>query len=189
LLLTSEDGGLPGANLQIVPASATGAFTATAPAPGRYLVSALRVPAGWLLSGVTLDGQPLDAPIDLSGADVTGLTFTYTRAVASVGGALRAAVGGGSPNADVLVFPQDRRLWTVEPLNPREPRVEHSMDGETYVVSNLLPGAYFVAAVDSADVPETLDPEFFEAASRFASRVTLEAGQRASQDLTVGRMP
>jgi hypothetical protein len=49
----------------------------------------------------------------------------------------------------------------------------------------LLPGEYLVAAIEDADIPELADPAFFEAVARFATRVTLAAGQASTQNLVV----
>jgi hypothetical protein len=62
------------------------------------------------------------------------------------------------------------------------------MNGGGFTVENLLPGEYFVAAVDTADVPEIAESPFFEAVARFATRVTLTAGETARLNLRIGRL-
>jgi hypothetical protein len=80
-------------------------------------------------------------------------------------------------------------LWVEDPLNPREPRVEQASNDGRYRITGLLPGDYFVAAVDTADVPDVIDAEFLEAVARFATPVTLLAGQTLDRDVNLGRLP
>jgi hypothetical protein len=68
------------------------------------------------------------------------------------------------------------------------PRVEQSQRGGAFTVSGLLPGEYFVAALDDADMPDVTDPAFLESAVRGAVRVRVTAGQRAAVDLTIRRL-
>jgi hypothetical protein len=188
ILLGSEDGGLPGANLQIVGIGEDGTFEMTAPAPGRYMVTGLRVPLRWRLSDLAVAGRPLTGPIDLGAGDVADLVLTYTDRLAGIAGTVRMPGGPNNASAGVVVFPTDRRFWMMDPLNPREPRIEQAMNDGTFLVADLLPGEYFVAAVDDADMPEFADPDFFEAATGFAVRVTLSAEQTLSRDLAVTRI-
>lgn len=116
---------------------------------------------------------------------MSDVVLTYTDQLSAIAGVVRGTRTAG-PNPEVVAFPADRNHWAQDPLNPRQPRLEQSLNDGRYRVADLLPGDYFVAAVDTADVPEVIDLPFLEAVSRFATRVTLAAGQTASPSLTVG---
>ena len=189
VLLAPQDGGLPGANLQVSSVSAAGEFDVHVPAPGRYLLTGLRLPLTWRQTGVTVGGEPLTTAIDLSGEETAEVTLIYTDQVSSLAGTVQGAGRGPGPNPEVIVFAADRRLWVEDPLNPREPRVEQASNDGRYRITGLLPGDYFVAAVDTADVPDVIDAEFLEAVARFATPVTLLAGQTLDRDVNLGRLP
>ena len=188
LLLVSEDGGTPGTGIQVFRAAADGTFTATPPAPGRYLVTALRVPAGWHSTGILLHGQPLSGPIDLRGDDVRDVSLTFTDRVAVIAGTVRTAAGAASASGEVALFSVDHDAWVADPLNPRQPQIARASNEGVFTLDGVLPGDYYLAAVDDADVPDIADPDFFEALSKYAMRVTVAAGETRSQDLTVGRV-
>jgi hypothetical protein len=188
VLLSSEDGGLPGVGFQIAPLGDDDTFSRAAPAPGRFLLTGLAIPSSWRLSAITRDGHPLTDALDLTGDDVSGVVMTYTDQLAAVAGTARNASGLGEIGAEIVVFPAERRLWLPESLNVRSPQIQQAPTDGRFLVPGLLPGDYFVAVVDARDIPEVAGPEFFEAVSAFATRTTLTAGQRTTLQLTVGRI-
>jgi hypothetical protein len=183
ILLTSEDGGLPGAGLMVSRVSATSTFKIAAPAPGRYMLSVVMPPAGWRLAGIQVAGAPLTRALDLSGADIDDVVLTFTDEIAAITGTVRNAAGEAVTTAGIVVFPTDRSAWVLDPLNPRQPRVEQTATGGAFRMPGLLPGEYLIAAIDDADIPDFADPPFLEAVSRFATRVTLTASQTSTQNL------
>lgn len=188
-LLASEEGPLPGAGLQIARFDANGAFTLTAPAPGRYSVTVLGPPAaGWRFAGTTWRGVPLAGPLDLSKEHVTDLITTFTDVVGDLTGILTRSTGAPVTSAGIVVFSTDRRAWTLDPLNPRQPQLEQSDRNGSFTINDLLPGDYFVAAIDDADMPEMPDVAFLQRVSAIASRVRVEAGTRQSVTLTIGSL-
>jgi hypothetical protein len=188
VLLSSEDGGLPGAALQIAALQEDDTFGRAAPAPGKYMLAGLAVPPRWRVSEISVDGQPLTAPLDLTGDDVAGVVITYTDRVGTIAGTAQNANGAGEVNAEVVVFPTDRSLWTSEPLNWRRPQIQQVPADGAFSVEGLLPGEYYVAIVEAEAVPDIAEPEFFAAVRTFATRVTVTEGQATSLRLTVGRI-
>lgn len=188
VLLTPEDGGLPGVGLQIAGLQADDTFSRTAPAPGLYMLTGLAVPPPWRLSSLTRDGRPLTGPLDLRADDVTDVVMTYTSELATIAGTVRNPQGTGEISAEVVVLPADRRLWVPEPLNLRSPLIQQVPTNGRVEVPRLLPGEYLVAVVDARDVPEVPSPEFFAAVARFATPVALSAHQRTDLQFTVGRI-
>jgi len=102
---------------------------------------------------------------------------------AAITGTVRNAAGEAVTTAGIVVFPTDRSAWVLDPLNPRQPRVEQTATGGAFRMPGLLPGEYLIAAIDDADIPDFADPPFLEAVSRFATRVTLTASQTSTQNL------
>ena len=186
VLLTSEDGGLPGSGLQIVRLNDSGGFRLTAPAPGRYMVTIVGAPAaGWRAEEILLRGQPVTAPLDLSGDAIDGLSLVYTTEVGEIAGTAERPTGAPVTTAGIAVFSTDRRLWIQEPLNPRQPRIEQTARGGAFSVAGLLPGEYFVVALDDVDVPDTPTEEFFAAAAKVATRATVTANHTSTHTLTI----
>ena len=183
-LLASEEGALPGAGLQIARVDSTGAFVAKAPAPGRYSVTVLGPPAaGWRFAGMHRNGSPVAGPLDLGGPDIGDLTITFTDEVGDIAGILTRAGATPVTTAGIVVFPTERGAWIQDPLNARQPRIEQSQRGGSFAVGGLLPGDYFVAAIEDADVPDVADAVFLEAVSRVATRVRVTP--RARQDIAL----
>jgi hypothetical protein len=188
-LLGSEDGAMPGAGLQIARLDAAGAFTARAPAPGRYSVTVLGPPAaGWRFAGAQLRGAPLEGPLDLTGDDIADLIVSFTDEVGEISGTLTRADRSPVTTAGIVIFATDRRAWVQDPLNPRQPRLEQSQRGGSFTLSGLLPGEYFVAALDDADVPDVADAVFLDAVSRLATRVIVTPRARHDVALTIRRL-
>jgi hypothetical protein len=190
-LVSSEDGGLPGAPVQLARVSADGTFAATAPAPGRYMVTVLGPPAaGWPRSGMRIGDRPLAGLIDLSGDDVNDVVVSFSKDVVALSGTARRSDGIAMTTAEIVVIAADRTTWTPDPMNPRQPRLEQTARGGAFTIGGVLPGDYLVAAIDEADVPELPDADFFERVSRVATRVTVSAGskQQTTQALIVQRI-
>jgi len=139
--------------------------------------------AGWRLAAVERLGKPLAGPIDLTGDDVGDLTITFTDEVGAIAGSLVRADRSPVSTAGIVLFPTDRRAWIQDPLNPRQPRLEQSLRGGAFSVGGLLPGEYFVAALEDSDVPDLADTAFLDAVARVATRVRVTA--HARQDLTL----
>jgi len=183
-LLGPEDGALPGAGLQIARLDGTGAFVAKAPAPGRYTVTAIGPPAaGWRFAGMHRNGSPVAGPLDLGGPDIGDLTIAFTDEVGDIAGTLTRTGATPVSTAGIVVFPTDRAAWVQDPLNARQPRIEQSQRGGSFAIGGLLPGEYFVAAIEDADVPAIADAVFLEAVSRVATRVRVTP--RARQDIAL----
>jgi hypothetical protein len=52
-------------------------------------------------------------------------------------------------------------------------------------VSGLVPGNYFVVAIDDADVSDNQDAAFFDALARVATRITVGDAEKKTQDLAL----
>jgi hypothetical protein len=148
---------------------------------GRYYVRVPNSPAGWMFKAATLDGRDVaDIPFQLT-QEPTHVVVTFTDKWSGVRGSVQAAAGQNA-TAVVIVFPTDRDTWGSSGLNPRRVRsVRPSKSGEYSL--NLPPGDYYVIAIPEEQSAGWQDPEFLDAVSRAAARVTIAEGERKIQDL------
>lgn len=193
--LTSIDGRAFGTGPSFVgqaasPANAdeSGQFKTAGYPPGLYTVSVGgQLPPGWTLKSVIVNGKDaLSAPLELSAADVGGAVVTYTDKVGQITGAVRGITLNAS--ATVIVFPVDYQAWIANGMSPRRTRQSAASPAGVYTVTGLLPGDYFVVAVDDNDVTDNQDTALFERLARIAGRVTLGDGEKKTADLTVVRV-
>ena len=120
--------------------------------------------------------------IELQDADVTGviLTFSDSARPTELSGTVRDGAGRARPDATIYVFPTNRQDWAGGA--PREVR-----PGRTgrYVVSNLPPRDYFIAAVIDEATELWREVSFLEKLSASAVRATVSSGETRSLDLKV----
>jgi hypothetical protein len=101
------------------------------------LLTGVRVPAAWRPTGLAIRGTALASPIDLSGEDVTDVTLTFTNQVSGLTGAVQTQGRALAANPEIIVFPADRQLWAEDPLEPRQPRLEQSLNDGRYRIADL----------------------------------------------------
>lgn len=156
--------------------------------PTRIVATA---PAGWWLKSVMLDGRNLaDEPITFGTGDRThtGAEVMFVRNQTTVTGTARER---DRPMMDysVVVYPTDVTLQY--PRSRHMALVRSGPDGR-FTVSNLPPGAYWVAAVDGitgdAGGGDWQSPDLIALITASAGRVTIEANQSVSVDLGLIRV-
>jgi hypothetical protein len=141
---------------------------------GSRLFRVDRLPEGWTLKNVFLDDADVtDAPVELGGARPRVLRVVITNRTASVGGTLEAARGGPSAGR-VVVFTDDPRRWGFRSRGIRT--VEVQADG-AYTIVGLLPGKYFIVAVDELDEGAWNDPEVLARLQPMAAPIVVAEGQ------------
>jgi hypothetical protein len=163
----------------------TGAFTITGVAPGTYRLSAviptMRTDTNvWQLKSATINGQDaIDIPVDLqSGTDAAVITFTDR--VTEVAGTVQDSAGQPAPEYHVVVFASDRIHWTAPSRRIRS--VRPAADGK-FIIPNLPPGEYLIAAVNDLEPGEWYDPSLLGQLSRTAIRISLADGEKKTQDV------
>jgi hypothetical protein len=87
----------------------------------------------------------------------------------------------------VVAFPVEKRQWSRYGLTPLTIKTV-SFAGPRYTLTGLPPGEYFVVAVDAAFGGGWRDPAWLDAASRVATRVTLEWEEPVTVDLPLSRV-
>jgi hypothetical protein len=83
----------------------------------------------------------------------------------------------------MLVFPIDPTYWRAE--SRRTQTTRPGADGQ-FVVRELPPGEYFIAALTDLAPSDTSDPVFLERIAGAALRFTLAPGEKKTQDFRVG---
>ncbi|TAK17180.1 MAG: carboxypeptidase regulatory-like domain-containing protein [Acidobacteria bacterium] len=161
-----------------------GSFAVVNVPPGRYRVEVGGV-SGWsAVSAVSQGIDTLDVPLSVSpSVDVSDLAVSITDRLTEISGLVTDAAGRPVPEYSVMVFSQDRNLWS----SPRRfsGAVRISTDGK-YRVAGLPPGAYFLAVVTDVDPLQSTDPTFLEQLMTGAVSIRLTDGQKVVQDLRIG---
>ena len=174
----------PPAAASAAPAPATHPFTIRGVPSGEFLI---RPFTGLSVESITWNGRDhTDLPIDTtSGRDISGVVVTLATQTISVGGTIRDRSGQPAMTAAVIVFPAQRSLWTnygIQPLRLRSATASTSGD---YQLQGLMAGDYLLLAVDGSQAERWKDPAFLESASRVATRLNLQWGDKKTQDLVL----
>jgi hypothetical protein len=173
---------LPGAK----PAAADGTFDVDGVVPGALTVSVTPVPPGWALRSVMMGGKDvLDAPFDVP-ADSTPLppaVITFTDRHTSLSGTIQTAAAQVASPYSIVVFAADRLLWRA---GSRRVQVARVGTDATFLIKDLPPGDYFIAALADFEPDDLLDPAFFEQLTPKAIRIALRDGEQKIQNLRIG---
>lgn len=116
--------------------------------------------------------------------DATGLVLTVTSQAPRVEGAVRDAQGAPARQTAVIYFPTDPTYWRRYGRQPERLRSVAVRLGR-FVVPDVPAGEYYLVAVEEGLGGYWTDPAFLEAASKVATRVSLQWGETKIQDLVV----
>jgi hypothetical protein len=165
-----------------------GQFSTYGVIPGKYFV---RVPFsvdGWTLKSATLGGRDLaDVPLTIESSDVTGVILTFSDRVSDLSGTVRGDQGNADPEASVVVFPADPGTWTDFGSAPRRIRSARTGKDGGYKLTGLPAGDYLAVAVRGDIGMDWQNPSFLETVSRAATKITIAAGEKKTQDLRTSR--
>jgi hypothetical protein len=171
-----------------VAVQADGRFLIGAIAPGLY---ALRCTVGnapadawWLRSAIAPDGRDLlDAPVTVrQGANYENVVLTLSDRHTELSGTLQAATGVPAPEFFVVAFPVDRTLRSA--ALRRVQAVRPASDGR-FLMRDLPPGDYLLAALVDVAPNEWQEPAFLEQLVAGGVKVTIGEGERKVQDLRI----
>jgi hypothetical protein len=130
------------------------------------------------------------APFDASaGRDFTDVIVTLTSQSILLTGTIRDDRGAVSRTAAVIVFPVEREQWSAYGFAPPRIGAASVNTAGRYRFQRLPAGSYYVIGVDDSKIDAWQDPQFLEAASRSATRITLNWGAKATQDLVLSQVP
>lgn len=158
-------------------------FSTFGPA-GTYFVRP-REGVGWAVESVTLDGKDItDRPVDFS-EDTTSLVIVYSDKLATVTGTIKDARGETVTTGVAVAFPVDSTHWSGYGANPRTVKRATGSRGNAYTFDNLPAGEYFIIAIDGAVADNWTDPQMLERLAPQATKVTINAGEPKTLDLTL----
>jgi hypothetical protein len=155
---------------------------------GKYFVRPMPpATSGWTFKAAIYQGRDVaDVPLDLDSADVSGVVITFTDQPTELSGTVETS-SGVDPSATVVVFPSDNTAWTTGGASRRMRGTRAGPTG-TYKLTGLPAGSYYIAAVPEEFVSEWQDPKSLETLSRTAARVTLDDGDRKTQNVRTTRI-
>jgi hypothetical protein len=177
-----------GGGIVVNPAATTitaSTFTARGLVPGPIrVVGSFNTPeANWLLKSAMIKGQDaLDVPFTLDPGDrITDAVLTFTNRRQELTGTLSDASERPAPDFTIVVFPEDRALWS----STRRVRTARPGTDGRYTITNLPAGTYRIAAVTDIGPEETRDLALLEELAAASIVFTLGDGEQKVQDLRI----
>ena len=150
--------------------------------PGRYLLTAFA--SGARCASVSVNGKDVGDALVPIGYDDVQVVFTCGATMARITGRVRDDGGNTDLRGRAIVFPTDRRQWTIDDARPiRFASAPPNANG-TFTIANLPAGEYFVAAIPDAIGNSWQDPKMLDSLSRSAARITVGLGDTRSIDVT-----
>jgi hypothetical protein len=152
--------------------------------PGKMRINFGGTATGWTIRAVRYRGVDVtDSGIDFKpNEDIADLEIEITNRVTDLSGVVTNSRGAPVKDYSIAVFPQDRDKWTPGSRYFRSGRPDQ--DGR-FKLTSLVPGEYFVIALDYMDASEWTDPEFLERIRTKATRLSISEGETKSVDLKV----
>jgi protocatechuate 3,4-dioxygenase beta subunit len=178
-------GGMMGSDPSVL--EAEGRFRTLGYPPDKYVIGFGRGGRGAVsVKSVTIGGRDMtNAVLELRDADVSDVVITVSDRFGTLAGVVRGANGAAATTATAIVFPVDYRASVSNALVPSRTQIVAASRAGAYAVSGLVPGNYFVVAVDDADVSDNQDTAFFDALARAATRITVGDAEKKTQDLVL----
>jgi protocatechuate 3,4-dioxygenase beta subunit len=163
---------------------ASGRFTISGVSPGRYTLRVQGQVQGFTLRSAVTGGRDiLDFPLEVKpNEDVADIAVTMTTQSQELSGSLLDNTGNPATDYTVIVFPAESQYWT--PQSRRIVSARPGTDGK-FFARNLPTGEYLIAAVTDVEPGEWFDPAFLTQLRAAAARVTLNAGDKRTQDLKI----
>jgi hypothetical protein len=165
-----------------------GKFIVTGLSPGRYTLDLVGgLPGGWTLKSVAADGRDVTlGSVEVKDTDISDAVIAFTDTRPQVSGTVRIASDASPSFVSVLLFPADFRTWIDAGMNARGTRTATATKTGSYTMAGLVPGDYFIAALDDADLARRdQDLAFFDALSRVATRISIALGDKRTEDLSI----
>jgi hypothetical protein len=162
---------------------ASGRFTVSGVAPGRYGISLIGV-GTWQMKSAEIAGlDAIDFPLDVKpGENIANAVVTLTDRVSGVSGTLQDSLARPASGHTLIVFADDSRFWVTP--SRRIMATTPASDG-TFSFSNLPAGNYRLIAVDDVEEGQWFDPAFLRQLSGAAMSLTLTDGERKTQNIRI----
>jgi hypothetical protein len=176
---------LPGAtdNPSLGTAAADGTF-AFKSLFGPRLLRFQKLPAGWTLKSVHLDGEDVsDVPVDFRGGQAPRLLrMIITSRTGGISGVARDAAGQPVSRARIVAFGADERTWG---WRTRMVKSVESDDQGRYSIDGLLDGKYHVVAVPFLEEGSWLDATILSRLVPTTPPLTLSGAATLTANLVV----
>ncbi len=165
-----------------------GTFDLPGVVPAAYRLSLTPLPMEWSLRSAIASGKDvLDTTLDVSPdtSAPTDIVITASDRHTSLSGTIQTPASQSAPASAyfIVAFPGDRSMWL--PQARRISTTRAGTDGK-FVLKDLPPGDYLIAALTDFEKDDLLDPAFFEKLVPAAVKVTLGEGEQKTQDLRIG---
>jgi protocatechuate 3,4-dioxygenase beta subunit len=138
--------------------------------------------AQWSVKAINIAGQDVsDSFVELKpGQNVDNVTVVLTDRTTEISGTVRDARNAGAAGVYVIAFSTEPAHWRAQARRIQAVRTDQS---GAYRIRNLAPGDYFLVATDDVEQGEWFDPAFLDGVRPGAERVTLNEGDRKTQEL------
>jgi hypothetical protein len=178
--------GVPRTN--IVLADPAQPFTLEGLRPGEYFLR-VSLSEGTIVKSIAWQNRDFTyRPFDTAvGENIAEVVITVTDKVARMSGTVRDARGLPVDTGAALCFPVEREQWTRFGFRPARIISAEITNGGSYRMS-LPAGSYYLVAVGPLELDGWKDPAFLDAASRVATRITVDWGQAVTQDIALRRI-
>jgi hypothetical protein len=134
---------------------------------------------GTLIESVRWNGIDVTRGFDLADAvDGGGFELTMTNRTAKVAVTVADARGQAIPGCDVVIFTADEEWWGAS-MPGHNSAGRTSQEGR-YEAPPLLPGTYYVIAIDGLESFQAGDPAFIASLRDRAQRISVAAGETAN---------
>ena len=140
---------------------------------------------GWTLESATAAGRDiLDAPLEITSASppVIEVVFTFTDKRAALSGSLETASRRQAHEYMVIAFPTNRDWWKTPFRRVRTARPD--LKGQ-YVMPDLPPGEYYLAALTDLAPDDLRDSDFLGSIASSGIRVTIGVGEQKTQNIQI----
>jgi hypothetical protein len=168
-----------------VNADEDGLFAASGIIPGGYMATSFiagNAPAtGWWLRSAMIGGvDAVDVPVVIDSANARNIVFTFSDRHAELSGTLTTPAGQPATDYYVVVIPAARELWQP---NSRRMKIARPSTAGRYILTDLPPGDYLLAAVTDFAASDFKDRTILEQLAGVAVKVSITDGAKAVQDL------
>jgi len=166
-----------------------GRFEISGIVPGTYRLSlslpGLGRPGRWFLRSAIVNGQDiLDTPLTIRpNESIRDVTVVVSDRPAQLSGSVHNSAGGGPNEFTVILFAEDRGLWT--PQSRRIFAARPSADG-AFTFTGLVPGNYLLSAIDDVEPGEWFDPALLQRLVPAALKIAVAEGEQKVQDIRLG---
>jgi hypothetical protein len=153
-------------------------FTIAGLAPGSWALGVHENVSdnGWFIESIALGDRDLTAePLNVETSDLQGLVISLTNRPASAEGAVLDASGRPVHDATVVAFPTNRAFWARAHPSLRRFAMTRALGGK-YRFESLIPGDYFLTAVDERRMDAWPEAAFLESLQSAAARIRVEPG-------------